>query len=210
MELVVDDPRCFDGLTEDAYRLIQRGAGLEYRNTRLLRRGAQGARYLGVTHEYLDVPSGRIADLDGAWFRDHMDGANRPGKFDRDIDLLRRGLQDEPDNARYVYYLAQSFRDSGRMAEAAQHYKRRAEMGGWDEEVWHARLQLARCWRDMGDERHFLHGALHAFEARPTRPEPLADLARFYREKGGCNELAALFAARGLQVPHPTDLLFND
>src|SRR5260221_7629846 len=135
MELVVDDPAFRSRLDAPGYRLIQRaGSGLTYWNTRLVRRNA-GARYHGVTHEYVDVPGG-VEELRGAWYRDHASGANRVDKSDRDIRLLSTALEQEPENLRYWFYLAQSYRDAGRAAEAAEAYAKRAEMGGWDEEAW--------------------------------------------------------------------------
>src|SRR5215472_8001560 len=53
MELVVDDKSFRERLDGPGYRLLQRAAsGLAYWNTRLILRNA-GARYHGVTHEYL-------------------------------------------------------------------------------------------------------------------------------------------------------------
>jgi tetratricopeptide (TPR) repeat protein len=147
MELVVKDLTCFDNLTADAYMLTQKNGSLTYRNTRLLRRGS-GARYIGVTHEYLNLP-GTALPLDGAWFIDHADGANRDGKFQRDVRLLEVDLQRDPDNARSWFYLAQSKKDLGNFAEAAKLYEKRALMGGWDEEVFESWLQASRCARQI-------------------------------------------------------------
>ena len=208
MELVVEDAGFRRRLGAAAgYRVLQRaGAGLAYWNTRLVQRHA-GARYHGVTHEYLDVPGG-VNELDGIWYKDHASGSNRPDKFDRDAKLLSEALEREPDNSRYWYYLAQSYRDGGRTAEAAQAYAKRAGMGGWDEEAWNARLQEARCLRKLGDEAGFIRQALSAFDMRPQRAEPLYDLARFYREKG-MNEASMLFSEAGLRIVRPDqDLLF--
>jgi FkbM family methyltransferase len=207
MELVVEDQLFRERLNAPGYRLVQRTAGgLSYWNTRLLRRDSS-ARYRGVTHEYIDI-EGEVRELQGVWYKDHATGANRSDKFERDIRLLEAALKDEPENYRYWFYLAQSFRDAGRTREAADAYARRAGMGGWDEEAWNARLHEARCLLSLGDEDGFLRAALAAFDSRPERAEPLYDLARFYRERGK-NAAAVLFAEPGLAMVLPTqDVLF--
>src|SRR5262249_41906779 len=107
MELVVEDGDFRDKLEAPSYLLLQR-SGLSYWNTRLVRRDA-GARYRGVTHEYVDVP-GERAQLNGVWYKDHASGTNRVDRFERDIRLLSEALKADPDNQRYQFYLAQSFR----------------------------------------------------------------------------------------------------
>ena len=155
-----------------------------------------------MTHEYLDVPGG-VQDLTGVWYKDHASGSNRVDKFERDIRLLSKALKKEPDNQRYWFYLAQSYRDAGRTAEAAKTYAKRAEMGGWDEEAWYARLAAARCLRTLGDEGGFLREAIAAFNQRPQRAEPLYDLARYYRDRG-MNDASLLFSEPGSPCRGPT------
>ncbi|WP_338699206.1 glycosyltransferase [Bradyrhizobium sp. 26S5] len=207
MEFIVDDPKFRQSLAGPGYRLLQRASGgLSYWNTRLVRCDS-GSRYVGVTHEYIDVP-GDVVELRGAWYIDHASGANRGDKSERDIRLLKAALEREPDNARYWFYLAWSYRDAGQYAEAAAAFARREDMGGWDEEAWMARLQHARCLRDLGDEDGFVGKALEAFKQRPARAEPLYDLARYYRERG-MHETSLLFSERGLSISAPeNDILF--
>jgi glycosyltransferase involved in cell wall biosynthesis len=206
MELRVRAADFRDRLTADSYRVLQNTGSLSYWNTRLLRRDVT-ACYRGATHEYLDV-KGQIQPLTDIWFFDHASGANRVDKYTRDIGLLQREIEHDPDNVRSWFYLANSFRDAGRDAEAAQAYANRIGMGGWDEEVWAARWQRARCLQRLGDEAAFVHEALAAFDSRPWRIEPLYDVVRHYRMKGR-NEIAAVLCEPLLTAPRPTDdLLF--
>jgi len=206
MELVVEDPGFRCRLAAGCYRLLQRSSHLAYWNARIVRRDL-GARYRGVTHEYLDG-SGDAVQLSGVWYRDHATGSNRKDKFERDIRLLEDSLRAEPENARYWFYLAQSLRDAGRTREAADAYAKRAEMGGWAEEAWHARLSEGRCRKALGDDGGFLKAALAAYESRPERAESLYDLAKHYRELG-MNEAGVLFAEAGLRAAWPAgDSLF--
>lgn len=199
MELVVEDTKFRSRLEAPCYELLQR-SGLSYWNPRLVRRDAV-VRYRGVTHEYLETPQGG-EQFCGVWFKDHASGANRKDKIERDTRLLTEGLEGEPDNPRYWFYLAQTHRDAGRLAEAARAYARRASMGGWAEEAWYARLQQARCLGALGDEGGFVREALAAFAHRPHRAEPLHDLARFYRARG-LHATGALFAEAGRSLSWP-------
>lgn len=207
MELIVDNAEFRKSLSGPGYRLLQRASGgLSYWNTRLVRRDS-GSKYFGVTHEYIDVP-GDVVELQGAWYIDHADGSNRGDKSERDIRLLKAALDLEPDNARYWFYLAWSYRDACQYVEAAAAFAKRADMEGWDEEAWMARLQHARCLRDLGDEDGFVSKALEAFKQRPTRAEPLYELARYYRERGRY-ETSLHFSELGLSISAPeNDILF--
>lgn len=207
MELVVEDLAFRDSLTADAYLLDQRASGLHYANVRLVR-AEKPMSYVGVTHEYLDVGSAARPNLDGVWFRDHAEGSSRRGKFERDLALLDSGLIAEPDNARYVFYRAQTLRDLGRDRQAVSAYEHRVTLGGWEEEVWYSLLQVAVLRERLADsDQEVLTAYLAAFERRPGRAETLVELARHLRERGR-HELAHVFASRAVQLVPTDDILF--
>ncbi len=207
MELEIADPAFRERLGAPAYRVRQHNA-LSYWNARLVRRDVP-ARYVGATHEYLAV-DGSVERLDGIAFADHACGSSRADKTERDLRLLTSALAADPGDARSMFYLAQTYRDAGRHAEARDWYAKRAEAGGWDEEAWCALLMHARSCLALGDAVGFVDGCLSAYEFRPTRAEPLADLARYYRERGQ-NESAMLWVEAGQRIPYPEgDLLFVD
>lgn len=208
MQLQVYDEAAFMAPRDGAcYEMYQRGGSLVYANVRLVS-GANAGVYRGVTHEYFDSPSAGPIPAAVADFIDHADGANRPDKFTRDIQLLTAGLQDEPDNARYMFYLGNSYRDAGRPAEAIDWYERRVAAGGWDEEVWQAQFCKALCLKACGREPEFLAAMLRAHSLRPQRAEALYELARHFRGKRDEQAMAVLFAEAGLALPMPDDKLF--
>jgi tetratricopeptide (TPR) repeat protein/predicted GH43/DUF377 family glycosyl hydrolase len=207
MELVVPDRDAFErsiarGVA--SYDMQQRAGGLHYWNRRLLNRKSK-ARYLSPVHEYLDESQSEA--LEGPYFIDHADGANRPGKFERDIKLLREVLETEPNNTRYWFYLGQSYRDSGDWENAAKAYARCVELGGWDQERWNALYNYAFCVLSLGDESKFVHQMLLAWNLRPSRAETLYDLAKYFREQGN-HMLATHFTLAGMKIPYSKDALF--
>lgn len=207
MELEIADPAFRERLAAPAYQVRQHN-GYSYWNARLVRRDVP-ARYVGATHEYLSV-DGRAERLDGIAFADHACGSSRGEKTERDLALLSAALAANPSDARSMFYLAQTFRDAGRHAEARDWYAKRVAAGGWEEETWYAMLMHARSCLALGDAVAFVDGCLSAYEYRPTRAEPLADLARYYRERGQ-NETAMLWVEAGRRIPYPEgDVLFVD
>lgn len=206
MELKVFDRTVLDTMNGPSYDAYQIAGSCHYQNRRFFQAQASG-KYVGVTHEYLDVPSAGLLPKEKLLFIDHADGANRPEKFKRDIKLLRTALKSEPNNERYFFYLAQSYRDAGDPANAAKWYQRRVAAGGWDEEVWQAQVNYAHCLLTQKDEGGFLREMMLAYQMRPSRAETLYDLAKYYREKG-MNAPATAFAEVGLSIPPSKDALF--
>ena len=199
-------------LTEPAYSLQARFGELRYDRVSLVSTQLPW-RWEGVLHEYLEagqaVPQPR---LPGFWIEVRPEGARSkdPQKFQKDAATLEAALVHEPHNARYVFYLAQSYRDAGRYELARAAYEKRAAMPGWDEEAWYALYQLARLSELLGDDRAQVVAAYSgAYSARPSRAEPLVALARYLRLQGDW-PLAYLFAHAAAQLPLSADRLFVD
>jgi glycosyltransferase involved in cell wall biosynthesis len=203
MELVCDGADFRPQLQAPAH-LVRQNSGLIYDNVRFVQRSLP-ARYIGVTHEYLDTcgHAGKPR-LDGVWFRDHATGSNRKVKFERDLRLLRAGLKREPHNARYMFYLAQTFKDLDRYKEAIAWYERRIQAGGYAEEIWYATYMIAACLQKLGRYDAFVRRAFEAYELRPTRAEPLLLLSNHYRERRSY-AVATLFSEAGDQIAFPHD-----
>jgi glycosyltransferase involved in cell wall biosynthesis len=172
-------------------------------------------RYVGVLHEYLecDQPVEKPV-LHGPRVIVHTDSARWQQdvnvKYAKDARVLEDALVTEPDNARYMFYLAQSYRDSAQIEKALATYDRRVAMGGWEEEVWYSMYSAALLAELLNrSEAEVIHRHLRAFNFRPQRAEALGQLARYCRVQ---KQFAAarLFAHRALNTPLPPDLLFID
>lgn len=207
MEFKVDNPNFANDLDAEVFQLIQR-SGVTYWNSRLLRRDAD-CDYRGVTHEYLDLRDGRTDQLHGAWYIDHATGANRVGKFERDANLLRDALLHERDPgliARYHFYLANSLRDANKPGDALPEYLKRAEYGGWVEEVYVSLLNAANMLDRIGcPAEEVLAMFERADAAQPARAEAMHDAARYCRHHGRYTEGYA-YANRALGRVQPDGL----
>lgn len=163
----------------------------------------------GVLHEYLqsDRPATRV-DLPGPYVLVTHDGARAQDKdtYKKDAELLRNALKDDPKNARYQFYLAQSLFDSQQWAESLLEYAKRIEMKGWPEEVWYSHYRIGQLDEILGLDP--TKDYLAAYEYRPIRSEPLHALARYCRGKKRFYQ-AYMFASIANKIHRPaSDLLF--
>jgi hypothetical protein len=195
-------------LDQPWYLIEQRDAAISYWNTRLGRSDLPWTS-VGVTHEYWSPGRGMHAQakLPSLYIDDKGDGGAKSDKAPRDIALLLQGINDEPDNYRYKYYLAQTYLDVGDLDNAALWFGARIAAGGWEEERWYAKFKLGQTLLRYNQPELIQRGAgvlLEAFAERPTRAEPLYALARFYRERGK-NQLAYMLASRAKDITYPKD-----
>ncbi len=197
-------------LKEDAYFLRTEYAGTTYARCALVSTRLAW-RWVGVLHEYLSsIPEAQKVSLPWPRILVCHDGARSrdPQTYENDARVLEQALRDEPHNTRYVFYLAQSWRDAGHLEKSRTAYLARARMGGWDEEVWYALYEAARLTERLAQQpAAIIHAYLAAHQARPQRAEPLYQLARFHRERREF-ALAFMFAQRAASIPRPADILF--
>jgi len=181
-------------LKADCYHVCQGTPGYYYKNVRLMK-NYKGYTYWGVTHEYVSTPPGTLYEaipLETLFINDIGDGGAKTDKFERDIRLLTKGLEENPGSDRYTFYLANSYRDAGHYEKAIETFRKRIEIGGWIEEVWHSHYSIGNCYRTMGQMEKAICAWVEAFEAHPKRIESLYEIIHYYREQGK-NESAYLY-----------------
>ncbi|MEM7392018.1 MAG: glycosyltransferase, partial [Verrucomicrobiota bacterium] len=197
-------------LTADTYLVEFASGPLLYYKSQLFNNGLDWS-YKGILHEFAYCEEAHSQDiLSGLKIIRYLDGARSsdPQKFQKDALTLEQALLDEPDNERYVFYLAQSYRDGGNLDRAIEIYQRRFELGGWPEEAWYALYQVAELRHKRGDDWPVVLDAyLKAYAFRPHRAEPLYKIMQHYLYKD--HHLAHLFGRQAQGIPFPTqDLLF--
>jgi glycosyltransferase involved in cell wall biosynthesis len=201
----------FTGLDRDAY-LLRYGRDFRYWRKQVLR-GDRRWRYVGVLHEYVECLDGEASEakLEGDYFIDsrRLGARNRaPDKYRRDAELLAQAVERDPRDARSRFYLAQSWADAGEPRRALAEYEARAAMGGWAEETFYSLLQAARLRERLGEDAWSVTRAyLEAFRFRPSRAEPLYEIARGARQRQDWS-VGSVFAEAALRLPPSADLLF--
>ncbi len=207
MKLVIGPEFSKDALTKDGYMCIQGSDRFEYYNTRIIRT-KKGVRCVCPTHEYYDFPGGLDHNnkLPKAFMRidDIGDGGSKADKFERDIRLLKQGLEEEPKNGRYHFYIANSYRDLGKKAEAIEWFKKRISLGGWVEEIWNSMFEMGKCYMSIGDTAKGIEALLMAYNTRPQRAESLYEIVKFYREMGK-QQIAMMFLEKAYKISYPKD-----
>ncbi len=199
------------------------GACNKYFNIRLIRPNKQW-RYRGVVHEWIQKQDEKdiyITHKVGGVviFQDRTKDDDKTGKrFLRDRELLLEEFKKNPDDARTVFYLAQTCGCLELKYEAYEYYALRATMGGFAEEVFHSYLRLGDLVAESSDPPTFdcekiwglaLAYYMRAFEHTP-RAEPMVAIGHHYKSKKKWL-LAYHFAKIACELDFPNEcILFVD
>ncbi len=201
------------------YAVLMGRGDFSWWRTQLFKTGL-GWKYVGVLHEYPALSSGEQPKLERLQGKYRVVartlGARNVNidpveKYKRDAELLEKALIDEPGNVRYQFYLAQSYFDSQQWEKAEEAYTKRVNMGGWPEEIYYSIYRIGMC-RALQNKNwvEIQQAFLDAYNARPTRAEPLYQIARIYRLNGK-PALGYAFARMAVEIPYPKDdILFID
>jgi len=191
-------------LTKDTYNIYQGNVNFQYYNTRIISTLVT-AKVVCPTHEYYDIQGNTVNENlpgDFLFINDIGDGGSKGDKYSRDIKLLLQGIDDEPTNCRYHFYLANSYYDSDDTDNAIVYYKRRIAMGGWTEEVFYSWYRLGFCYQRQSIVPEMISSWLNAYQALPCRSESLYEIIKYYRIISN-HQLCNLFYNIAKDIPFP-------
>jgi glycosyltransferase involved in cell wall biosynthesis len=213
------DKSVLQNLKFDQYHLKIIHGGLEYSRVQLVRNEYEW-KYVGVLHEYLDGPKdiklfppvvlGNVIIRASA--SDSRNGFSGQKKYISDALVLERALLDDTIDpglrSRYYFYLAQSYRDAGMHERSLIAYQQRADLGGWEEEVYYSKYMIARLKAILKyKDEEIIDAFLKAWEYRPSRVDALFDLIIFLRDKNRF-ALAWALVSIGVKIQPTSDNLF--
>lgn len=197
-------------LDKDYYFVTTKCPGMDYGRMLCINNHLDW-KWEGVIHEMIYPPASRsyetltklsnITTTDGARSKD-------PQKLEKDAQTLETALKEDPNNSRYIFYLAQTYFSMRNFSQALQNYEKRLELKGWDQEIFWSKLRIAQIQEllEMPPDA-IVKSYKAAYQCRPTRAEPLYHLAHYHRKKGEY-ALGYDVAKIGLTLPVSKDILF--
>jgi glycosyltransferase involved in cell wall biosynthesis len=197
-------------LDKDSYYVEIRDGGSRYSRRQLVT-NQDHWKWIGVLHEAICSNEAKSeATLSGIIYKRTYGGARSkdPQKFQKDAQVLEDALKEDSTNSRYMFYLAQSYRDAKDYETSIKKYEQRIQMGGWDQEVYWSMLQIALMKMWLGKEpKDVIDSFYRAHLYRPSRAEALFYLGAYYRS---LNSFYASYSTllEALKIPLPEDILF--
>ena len=197
----------------DGYQIMYKLSALQYHRVQLVKSDQEWC-YKGVLHEYLHtekkgvvqgtVPNCYvIADISPL-----KRAATLEEKYANDAKILEEALIKEPKNTRYVFYLAQSYRDSAQYEKSIEAYQKRASMGEWEEEVYYSMYMVAKIKEKLGAPApEVIDLYSKAWEYRPSRLECVFHVMRKLREENRYL-LAFAYGDIAIKTRGTSDILF--
>jgi glycosyltransferase involved in cell wall biosynthesis len=195
-----------DLLNKDAFLVLEKSSGLSCYNYNLkFLKASLPWQSFGVAHEYWSPNCAYQCEKLSNFMIEAM--GDQQAKTKQNIDLIQEGLQKEPENERYMFYLAQSLKSLKKFTEAITWYKKRIARQGDKEEIWFSKYMLGECYKELGVWDTALFWYLEAYQYNPDRTDSLLNVATYYRMNGQ-NDLAFIFTSYGIQIPRKEEQIF--
>jgi tetratricopeptide (TPR) repeat protein len=177
------DKTTLQEMNADVYHILQGTDTFFYKNARLVRCHPD-VKYMGVTHEYLSYPDhfkGTDLDKSFLFIDDIGDGGSKSDKFQRDIQLLSKDVEEHPENVRSWFYLANSYRDVDNFEKAKECYLKRIELKNWSEEIWYSYYSLGKLCIKHGKFAEAIYYFMRAYEHNQNRFENIYQIIHYFR-----------------------------
>lgn len=180
-------------------------------------RTKSGIQFVGAVHEVPNIVTRDRLPRDIYFeYRPSEEGGRKSVKrFERDKELLLKSYNDDPNNSRTTFYLAQTYHSLNDLINAYKYYEIRSKQPGWDEENYETFYRLGNITADLCKTNNNFNWAMAfdyyttAYKMRPHRAEPLIKIAEHYWPTN--IPLCFIFAKRAMDFPYPeNELLFVD
>jgi glycosyltransferase involved in cell wall biosynthesis len=183
-----------------------------FHHRQFLLRNQAKVRWTGVLHECLRAEEPQAEEFfNGGEILSYTEDGHRfqnPNKYFHDALVLEDALKQDPENERYVFFLAQSYLNAKEYPSALKNYERRSKMGGNPNEVFFSLFMVGAIQEqlDFPDEV-WAKNFFKAHQFRPFRKEPLYGLSIYYMKNNRFQEAYDLLN-HCISAKYPEDAIY--
>ncbi len=177
---------CKKKLSQDNYLIVVENGDIAFGRPALVKSGLSW-RWKGVVREV--ITCNQLVGA-GTWPEvaiQIVGGGNRSldtEKFLKDAALLEKAVQEDPNDPQRRFFLAESYRDAGKLEASMENYEKRAAMGGGEQEVFWSLYQIAGIKEFLNkNDAEILKAYTAAYLHSQTRLEPLYRICAYYRSQ---------------------------
>jgi len=194
---------------------------LSYKRLLLVNNHIQWA-FIGVLHEYITCiePNRQVTHelIEGEYYLISGKTGDRnkdPDKYLKDAKILENAYNEceknnSPLKVRYSFYCAQSYRDYGDNENAIIWYKKRAQLGDWDQEVYYSLLMVGALYAKTNEMEKAMYYWSVAYDYDPDRWETVYEIISYFRKLGKTKlayQYTKMISEKGLSID-PMNKLF--